>query len=174
MTRPRNSQYAKFWKAQGILASISRELKTEKQVERFVSNARERAFLKRRYPHLQYGIHVSHEETKLVALYNEINIPPAHRREHEICRQIAIVLFYRADWREQWAWHGWQFCAIYLDVVRAMMGKKAHDVLKASFRANRVRFAEKKSRAASPEMLAALEKARHARKEKKNASQAQG
>ena len=36
--------------------------------------------------------------------------------------------------------HGWEFCSIYLDLVRHFLGAKAHADLKASFKAHRVKF----------------------------------
>jgi hypothetical protein len=38
------------------------------------------------------------------------------------------------------AWHGREFAFIYLIVVRYMMGKEAHDALKASFKKHKVKF----------------------------------
>lgn len=53
--------------------------------------------------------------------------------------------------------HGWKFCAVYLDLVRHFMGKEAHDKLKASFKAHRVRFtAPRAKREISEEQRAAL------------------
>lgn len=37
-------------------------------------------------------------------------------------------------------WHGREFAFIYLIVVRYMMGKEAHDALKASFKKHKVKF----------------------------------
>ena len=48
--------------------------------------------------------------------------------------------------------HGWEYCAIYLQLTLYVMGREAHDVLKAAFKANRVRFtAPRKGRKLTPE-----------------------
>lgn len=39
-----------------------------------------------------------------------------------------------------WAYHGWEWCEIYLDLVRYMLGRETHLELKQSFKLHRVRF----------------------------------
>jgi len=65
----------------------------------------------------------------------------------------------------EYASHGWQFCTIYLDLVRHFIGKQAHDELKAAFKTKRVKSRRPRAkRPATPQQLAALAKARAARK----------
>lgn len=45
--------------------------------------------------------------------------------------------------------HGWRFCAIYIDVVRWVIGAEAAEALKASFKRNKVRFTPPVKRTAS-------------------------
>jgi putative metallohydrolase (TIGR04338 family) len=69
---------------------------------------------------------------------------------HEVAHHIA---------REQGSgWlHDWRFCEIYLDLVRRMMGKAAHDALRASFKKHGVRInAPRKKREISAEQREAL------------------
>lgn len=40
--------------------------------------------------------------------------------------------------------HGWQFAAIFLDLVHFIIGKEAADQLKAAYKAARVRFRAKR------------------------------
>lgn len=54
----------------------------------------------------------------------------------------------------QQAWHGHEFCAIYLKLVRRFIGKDAHDALRACFKKYRVRYTP--PRKLSPERLAQL------------------
>lgn len=56
--------------------------------------------------------------------------------------------------------HGWQYAAIYLDLVRFCMGKETHDKLRAAFKEHRVRFKAKSTRVATPEMIERLAQAR--------------
>jgi hypothetical protein len=55
------------------------------------------------------------------------------------------------------AGHGWEYCETYLKLVLYIMGREAHDALKASMRKHRVRFREPRKRAPlSPERRAQL------------------
>lgn len=97
--------------------------------------------------------------------------------------QIAIPLWARQDWvvLHEWAHiihnrlsargtlngsrtselrggaaHGWQYAAIYLDLVHFCMGKEAADALKAAFKDHKVRFRPKRTRTVTPEQIARL------------------
>lgn len=53
--------------------------------------------------------------------------------------------------------HGWEFSNTYLTLVRLVLGVEAHDLLKAQFKAHRVRYREPRKRAPmSPERRAIL------------------
>lgn len=52
--------------------------------------------------------------------------------------------------------HGWRFCAIYLDIVRWVIGVEAAEALKASFKRNKVRFTPPIKRAKKDPTLAQL------------------
>jgi hypothetical protein len=38
------------------------------------------------------------------------------------------------------AWHGWEFCEVYLNLIHRFLGKEAHDSLRAEFKARKVKF----------------------------------
>lgn len=52
--------------------------------------------------------------------------------------------------------HGWQFAAVYLDLVYFCMGKDAAAALKASFKKHKVRYSPKRTRTATQEELERL------------------
>ena len=66
--------------------------------------------------------------------------------------------------------HGWQYCAIYLTLTLHAMGREAHDVLKAAFKENRVRYTAPRKRkpmdpARKAELVARLAAYREAQKQ---------
>lgn len=91
-----------------------------------------------------------------------IKMPVWSRTRGMVCHELAHTVHARQQmtpnpygWQKAPA-HGWEFCAIYLRIVHYMMGKDAHDALKAAFKANRVKFrAPIKRRPLSPEQRAA-------------------
>lgn len=52
--------------------------------------------------------------------------------------------------------HGWQYAAIYLDLVHFCMGKEAADALKAAFKDHKVRFRPKRQRTVTPQQIERL------------------
>jgi hypothetical protein len=80
------------------------------------------------------------------ASYNGIiKYSPRAMLDWIVCHEMAHELNDRTfgvpgDLEHLHASHGWRFCAIYLDVVRRVLGVEAHDALKASFKRNKVRF----------------------------------
>lgn len=99
-----------------------------------------------------------------------------------VCHEMAHELNDRTfgvpgDVDHQHASHGWRFCAIYIDVVRWVMGAEAAEALKASFKRHKVRFtAPPKKRAKkdpTPAQLAARAKFAAQAKERAAARRAQ-
>ena len=76
---------------------------------------------------------------------------------HEMAHELNDIFSTNENPYER-ASHGWRFAAIYLDVVKFIMGKEAHDQLKASFKAHGVKFTKPVKRAvkaATPAQIAA-------------------
>jgi len=85
-----------------------------------------------------------------------ITMPKWSRREGIVLHELAHTITHR-QWGYKVAGHGWQYCEIYLKLVLYMMGREAHDALKAAFKTNRVRFtAPRQPREMSPEKKAEL------------------
>lgn len=85
-----------------------------------------------------------------------ITMPRWSRNEGIVLHELAHTICQR-EHGTMIAGHGWQFCAIYLKLVLYLLGREAHDALKAAFKANRVRFtAPRPRRALTPEQRAVL------------------
>jgi putative metallohydrolase (TIGR04338 family) len=67
-----------------------------------------------------------------------------------VLHELAHIIEHRENGHKNAA-HDWQFAAIFLDLVRNVMGKETHDHLKRQFRLNRVRFKPKAKRTLTPE-----------------------
>ena len=78
--------------------------------------------------------------------WDGIKIPRWCRFKWLIVHELAHTVTVRTYGNDH-AWHGWEFCAVYLDIVRATFGAAAHEALKSSFKKHRVRFTEPRKRA---------------------------
>jgi hypothetical protein len=68
---------------------------------------------------------------------------------HELAHLCADHQYRRKVPTDPWqpiAAHGWEFCAIFLELVRQYLGQPRHDQLVAAFRAKRVQFTPKITR----------------------------
>ena len=98
-----------------------------------------------------------------------INIPRWARNPVVVLHELAHTINSRELCGRPHAGHGWEFCATFLKLVLYMLGREAHDKLKAEMKACRVRFRPpRKSVPLSPErreqMIAVLAAARERRK----------
>jgi len=70
-----------------------------------------------------------------------IHLPSWARTELIILHELAHAAH---DGSPDWDWtqaaHGWQFCAVYLQLVQRYLGRSAHDILAASFKLGGVRY----------------------------------
>lgn len=166
MTRARDSQRSKYWKATAPMDGVARKL-TPGETKRLALSIKDRAYLARRYPdaHLSWNFSIELKGGKLQAKKYHLNIPMTCHTDWDVARIVARMVFYRRDPYEQWAWYGWEYCAILVDVVHALMGKSAAKILTESMRANRVRWKPKATRKVTAAMLERLAAARAIAKE---------
>jgi putative metallohydrolase (TIGR04338 family) len=99
--------------------------------------------------------------------YTMITMPKWSRREGIVLHELAHTITHRVHGYKV-AGHGWQYCEVYLKLVLYMMGREAHDALKAAFKRNRVRFTKPREKrpmdpAKKAELVARLDAARRAR-----------
>jgi putative metallohydrolase (TIGR04338 family) len=146
MPRPRDTQRKRVYTAEHVLERFKKPLPTVADVERFVAKVHDAHTVKTNY-------------TNGVALMTHVKDGRGCRSARSRGGVIVIPLWARNDWvvlhelaheltsrsiayrgMGLRAAHGWQFCSTYLDLVLWFMGREAHDALKASFKAHRVRF----------------------------------
>lgn len=150
----RKGQWTRFWDSQAVLQIRAQHL-TREQIEQLVSRACSRAYLKRRYGAvLRWGLSVdfadrSSGRKQYACESRTIIVPPDEKMwtADALCRIVAWCIYKMSYDRAP----RYRYYAILLDVVRALMGKPSHDLLRESYRQNGVRFREKRIRAFTPE-----------------------
>lgn len=154
----RDQQKGRLYKAEKVLAPFSKRLETPEEMAKYVKKVFERATIKRRYGRLLYKVKVLDGRGRRNAggWYGGITMPKWSRTEYIVLHEIAHTLCQR-QYGQSIAGHGWQYAAIYMDLVRFALGAEAGAALKASFKAHRVKFSKPKKRAPlSPEKKAEL------------------
>jgi hypothetical protein len=90
--------------------------------------------------------------------FHQIKMPKWSRTRGMVAHELAHTVHLRMGHGrkpQEWQWHGWEFCSIYLRLVHYMMGTEAHDALKAALKQNRVKYRKPiKRRPLSPEQRA--------------------
>lgn len=85
-----------------------------------------------------------------------INLPEWARTTGIVVHELAHTICARQYRHEGHPAHGWQFCEIYLKLTLYVMGREAHDALKAAFKENRVKYRPPRKRQITPEQRAVL------------------
>lgn len=158
--RLRDTQRSRVYKSERKVLHFAKPLREVKDIERFIKKQLKRKAITRRYPDATREVLVHDGGGKRNAsAYGgwKISIPLWARSDLIVIHELAHIVAHRHYRGSSIASHGWQFCAIYLDLVRFIMGREAHDALKASFKAHKVRFTQPRTRAPmSPERKAEL------------------
>jgi hypothetical protein len=162
----RDSQRGKAYKAERVLddPKFSGPLPTVQNIEAYVMLIGLKAPLRKRYGSAldlkHYPITVGDGRGTRRALAHgshKITIPLWARSEWIVLHEVAHIVHTRlySGWGNgsravelgdpNAAWHGWQWAAVYLDIVRFVKGKEAYDALKASFKKHKVRFRPKRA-----------------------------
>ncbi len=143
MVRPRDNQRSRLYKAERVLNKLSKRLEKVDDMKRFVDRLRKRATIVRRYGvELKTSIFIGDGRGKRNAGGDSrgIYMPLWSRTEYIVLHEMAHCIACRRYGRYNIAAHGREFAAVYVDLVRYMLGKEAADTLKASFREHRVKF----------------------------------
>lgn len=171
MTKVRDSQRSKVYAAEkaAVLASWNSRLETLPEIQDYLQDMMNRAWFKRRWPwitkvpRLKDGRGTTHARGGAGGL----NLPRWARSEvvvlHEMSHYLCDMTLHQPH-----AAHGWQFCEVYLTLVRFQCGKGAHDLLRDQFKQHKVRFKPPQTRkplteARKAELRAHLVKARAAK-----------
>jgi len=158
----RDTQRSRVYKAEmAIWETHSGERFREvKDIDRYIKKEFARKAITRRYPTAttKVAIHDGGGRRRACAWGTyKISLPIWARFELAVIHEMAHIITHRHYGERNVAGHGWQFCAVFLDLVRFIMGKETHAELKASFKTHKVRFIEPRKRAPlSPERRAEL------------------
>lgn len=177
-SRLRDSQRQKVYDAERILESYSQRVETVPEIEAYLKYIWSLKRVRDAFPAgTNYGpprVKDGRRCRRAKGGASDITMPRWARTQyivvHEVSHSIQVRTYGR---RLDMAWHGWQFCDIYLRLVLYVMGREAHDALKASFKAARVKFRQPRKRELTPEQRQAaalrLWAAREERKRKSSA-----
>ncbi|MGO4558107.1 hypothetical protein [Mesorhizobium sp. 2RAF21] len=178
----RDTQRARLYRAERALETLASSLPTVSDVERYLQQQSSRQTLRSRYGNAvdvtDWKLMVTDGRGCRSALaYGDykIAIPLWARKDWVVLHEWAHIVHERTNvcsYRYSWApmsqhgsrtlelrggaAHGWQYAAIYLDLVHFCMGKEAADALKASFKIHNVRFRPKRTTTTTPEQIERL------------------
>lgn len=159
--RERDTQRKRVYKCDPALREIAQKLPHMNDVRRFVKRVIgmkrvQDAFPKSRLATWSPDVLDGRGRRNAGGWCGGITMPVWSRDEAVALHELAHTICQREHGYEV-AGHGWQFCSIYLTLTLYAMGREAHDVLKAAFKANRVRFTAPRKRAPlSPERRAEM------------------
>jgi len=169
----RDTQRSKLYKAEAVLDKFASPIREIADVEKYVARQMKRATIRTRYGTAvdpdRWSLAIKDGRgTRRALAYGShaIGLPLWARKDWVVLRELAHVIHNRLPMAREGtrrqelsggASHGWQFAAIYLDLVRFCMGAEAAEALKASFRKHKVRFrAKRQAPAGAAERMAAI------------------
>ena len=156
----RDTQRSRVYAAERKVQHLGKKLPDVTDVERYIAHNMKRKAILRRYPGAADKTAVKDGRgTRNALAYGDyaIGIPLWARQEIVVLHEMAHIIAARTHGQYNIAAHGWQFCAIFLDLVRFCADREIHDALKASFDEHKVRYkAPRKCKPLSPEQRAVL------------------
>jgi putative metallohydrolase (TIGR04338 family) len=159
MPAQRDSQRSKVYRSERVLRQFANPLPTITDIEKFITKEMSRKRIIDKYPDAVRSIVVADGRGRRRACAyggRQISMPKWSRNTHIVIHEVAHIISAR-HYGHQIAGHGWEYCSVYLDLVRHIMGVEAFETLKQSFKDHKVKFSEpKKRKPLSPEMRAAL------------------
>jgi putative metallohydrolase (TIGR04338 family) len=154
----RDSQRSRVYKADDVLEAFAKPLPSVADVEAYAKRLFKSKRLAKKYPRAGWRPPVvadGRRNRDASGSTWQIVIPRWARNEAVVLHELAHTISMR-EYGRHIAGHGWQYASTFLDVVKWMMGKAAHDALKASFKAHKVRFRKPVKRTLTDEQRAAL------------------
>jgi putative metallohydrolase (TIGR04338 family) len=133
------------------------KLRDIEQCQAFVTKLQQSAWYRRTFPQHRRPVTVKHGggcSSARACGSGMIELPAWSRQKAVILHELAhCILTAKHDRRA--ADHGWEFCAIHLQLVQHVMGLEAAAKLKAAFKSHGVRFRPKRVVILTPEQRAA-------------------
>lgn len=184
-TRPRDSQRQRVYDSETAagLYGPSIKFKTLDEIETYLDKVTGSAWFRRRWVNVgrspMFGFALFEQKTWTLGdgrgrrrasggMY-DMKFPVSSRYQHIVLHELAHHIVERTYGPRVHPWHGWQFCAVLLELVTHEMGADAGKRLDAEFKAHKVRFRARRKRVmtdeqrqAAGERLAAARAARAA------------
>lgn len=157
----RDSQRSKLYKAEAVLKPFAKPLPSVKDVERFTRYVWSLGRVQQAFPQIAISgtpkIKDGRGRRRACAFGGHaIAIPLWARDSHIVLHELAHIVT-RRKFGAGPPGHGWEFCETYLRLTLYVLGREAHDALKASFKANRVKFRQpRQGKPLTPERRAQL------------------
>jgi putative metallohydrolase (TIGR04338 family) len=142
--RERDTQRSRVYKAERDIWPIAKPLPTVKDMEAYADRLWKMKRFAKKYPAAinwwsgPPSVGDGRGQRRALGSASQIKMPLWSRTDAIVLHELSHTVTARAYGSV--AAHGWQFCSTYLDLVLWMMGRAAHDRLKASFKASKVRF----------------------------------
>ncbi len=193
--RQRDAQKSKLYTAEDeALKPLETSIRTVQEVEAYLSSVCSKIPLVRRYG-MAISLDISPitvadgRGTRIASAHGgqKINLPLWARKDWVILHELTHIIHSRIQKpgmavvaksgsrtmelgkseidKPAAASHGWQYAAIYLDLIRFCMGKEAHDALILAFKKHRVRYKPKREVSVTEEMRDKLKGARETREQ---------
>lgn len=145
----RDTQRKRLYAADDVLGKFSDRYETVEQIEAFLNRIWKSERFKAAYPNAvwQGPPRIKDGRGTRIARggYQVVSFPLWSRNTGVILHEVAHTVSVRVH-GHRIAWHGWEFCEVYLKLVLYFMGREAHDAFKASMKQQRVRFRPKRQR----------------------------
>jgi putative metallohydrolase (TIGR04338 family) len=157
--RPRDSQRSKLYRAGSVLHPAG--LYGWKQQQRFLSVDEMQEYVHDLQADTQIQRHwrtwclastpqvTGGRDGQMRALGSSkrLSMPEHYRYEAALLHEVSHSICWRELGRNNHAAHGWEFCAVYLWLVKHKMGNKAHSALLTSMEEYRVQYRQPRSTA---------------------------
>jgi putative metallohydrolase (TIGR04338 family) len=162
--KERDTQRSRLYKADDVLHPFAQPLPTVRDVERFVKRVWSSKRVQVAYPNAVRRwqswdlptVKDGRGRRRAGGWDGGITIPLWARKTDVVIHELAHTIVWR-ELSSKAAGHGWQFCSVYLYLVKLFMGAEAHAALKASFKQHRIRFTPPRpKKVLSPERRAEL------------------
>lgn len=159
--KPRDTQRAKLYRADEALNAFAPKLPEVIDVYRFVGKVWKSERVRSAFPKatLHWGeprIADGRGCRNARGGAHRIIIPRWARNAGVVLHELSHTITLRTYGHAMVPAHGWEFCDVYLRLTLYMLGREAHDALKAAMKKHGVRFRPKKKRAMTDEQKAAL------------------
>jgi hypothetical protein len=145
MKRPRDSQQRKFYAAKERAFPAEGEVMTPKACEAFVTKCLKSKRLGKLFPkETVKGIKFKTRRSGYSWGPNGMAVGKAYHNKPTLLKILANIIHWRTESGSREAWHGREFCQVYLAVVKVFQGADAARTLKLAFREEKVKHTKKR------------------------------